>query len=414
MRPLLKSLTDFWDTIRTGNSSLDIFGNQDYMRGLIAGVRVLLEKSDCLTRDSALVKKHERIRKSRKLLLSELSVLVKIAKRLSDYALGDSPGESVADIFDEMLLKAFKVVTRGVKFLDTLNEEVGVDRTAENGIDVLGTPSTQTKVISTPSETTLIHGDTSSGEMASTNNAQSSHVQAGPQPQSEAFHEQSNHRRTLSRDSWYQTSNSQGTASIKSRPVSIQTKRTSLSHRMSYTGRTAGQRNANLASEQLDYCYDAFLGVLGSFLGLHMQSRSSSELLLTTQQSVKSCRELLTVIEVVLDHDLRRSDVLLEAKDAMYDKITELVHAAREAFGPVTADEDSVFLPEEGKSLVNAATACVRGAGECVVKTRMVLEQIGDGHRRQIMIGTQDQRQTQIDQRGQLVALLRAGAAEPV
>src|SRR5271154_2734360 len=153
MRPLLKSLTDFWDTIRTGNSSLDIFGNQDYMRGLIAGVRVLLETSDCLTRDSAPVKKHERIRKSRKLLLSELSVLVKIAKRLSDYALGDPPGESVPDIFDEMLLKAFKVVTKGVKFLDTLNEEVGVDRTAENGIAVLRTPSTQAKVISTPSET---------------------------------------------------------------------------------------------------------------------------------------------------------------------------------------------------------------------------------------------------------------------
>jgi hypothetical protein len=377
MRPLLKSLTDFWDTIRTGNSSLDIFGNQDYMRGLIAGVRVLLENSDCLTRDCALVKKHDRIRKSRKLLLSELSVLVKIAKRLSDYALGDSPGESVADIFDEMLLKAFKVVTRGVKFLDTLNEEVGVDRAAESGIAV-GMPSTQAKVISTPSETPSIRGDTSSGEAASTNNTQRSHVQVGPQSQSGALREQSNHHRTVSRDSWYQASNSQGTASIKSRPASIQTKRISLSHRLSYTSRTAGQKTTNLASEQLDYCYDAFLGVLGSFLGLHMQSRSSSELLLTTQQSVKSCRELLTVIEVVLDHDLRRSDVLLEAKDAMYDKITELVHAAREAFSPVTADEDSVFLPEEGKSLVNAATACVRGAGECVVKTRMVLEQIGD------------------------------------
>jgi hypothetical protein len=376
MRPLLKSLTDFWDTIRTGNSSLDMFSNQDYMRGLIAGVRVLLENSDCLTRDSPLVKKHDRIRKSRKLLLSELSVLVKIAKRLSDYALGDSPGESVADIFDEMLLKAFKVVTRGVKFLDTLNEEVGVDRTADNGVAVLGTPS---KVISTPPETTPIRGDPSSGETTSISNAQPSHVSAGPQPQSGGLREQSNHHhRTVSRDSWYQTSNSQGTASIKSRPASIQTKRISLSHRLSYTSRTADQRTATLASEQLDYCYDAFLGVLGSFLGLHMQSRSSSELLLTTQQSVKSCRELLTVIEVVLDHDLRRSDALLEAKDAMYDKITELVHAAREAFSPVTADEDSVFLPEGGKSLVNAATACVRGAGECVVKTRMVLEQIGD------------------------------------
>ena len=36
------------------------------------------------------------------------------------------------------------------------------------------------------------------------------------------------------------------------------------------------------------------------------------------------------------------------------------------------------MLPEQGKQLVNAATACVRGAGDCVAKTRLVLEQIGD------------------------------------
>ena len=43
MRPLLKALTDFWDIIRGGcGASLKDFGNQDLMRGLIAGVRFLL------------------------------------------------------------------------------------------------------------------------------------------------------------------------------------------------------------------------------------------------------------------------------------------------------------------------------------------------------------------------------------
>jgi SH3 domain len=43
MRPLLKALTDFWDIIRGGcGSFLRDFGNQDLMRGLIAGVRFLL------------------------------------------------------------------------------------------------------------------------------------------------------------------------------------------------------------------------------------------------------------------------------------------------------------------------------------------------------------------------------------
>lgn len=46
MRPLLKALTDFWDIIRGGcGTSLRDFGNQDLMRGLIAGVRFLLVRS---------------------------------------------------------------------------------------------------------------------------------------------------------------------------------------------------------------------------------------------------------------------------------------------------------------------------------------------------------------------------------
>ena len=43
MRHLLRALTEFWDTIRSGSmSTLSAFQNQDYMRGLIAGVRYLL------------------------------------------------------------------------------------------------------------------------------------------------------------------------------------------------------------------------------------------------------------------------------------------------------------------------------------------------------------------------------------
>lgn len=43
IRSLLKALTTFWDLIRGGsNDTLTVFGNQDYMRGLIAGVRLLL------------------------------------------------------------------------------------------------------------------------------------------------------------------------------------------------------------------------------------------------------------------------------------------------------------------------------------------------------------------------------------
>lgn len=377
MRPLLKALTEFWDVIRNGSgASLDMFRNQDYMRGLIAGVRFLLEQSECLTRDSTVVKSHDGIRKIRKALLSDLSVLVKIAKRLQDVALGATVDESVDDIFDEMLLKAFKIVTRGVKFLDIWNEEVGLSRAVENVPVSPGHQFNQQQLTSPVSPTFDLNTQAALLGAAEAERAvalvnQQMHSEGPPNRWSQ--HRAGNH------ESWVQAARRQSMSSVKSRPTSIQAKRMSVSHRMSYAGQAAGSAIPNLASEKLDFCYDAFLGVLGSFLGLHMQSRSSSELLLTTQQAVKSCRELLTVIELVLDHDLRRSDMLLEAKDAMYDRITELVHAAREVFNPINgADEESLFLPEEGKNLVGAATACVRGAGECVARTRAVLERTGD------------------------------------
>lgn len=50
MRPLLKALTDFWDIIRGGAAySFDNGGNQDLMRGLIAGARFLLVCSQDLS-----------------------------------------------------------------------------------------------------------------------------------------------------------------------------------------------------------------------------------------------------------------------------------------------------------------------------------------------------------------------------
>lgn len=43
MRNLLKALLNFWDLLRSGmNTDNEVFGNQEFMRGVIAGVRYLL------------------------------------------------------------------------------------------------------------------------------------------------------------------------------------------------------------------------------------------------------------------------------------------------------------------------------------------------------------------------------------
>lgn len=375
MRPLLKALTDFWDVIRHGSgSTLDVFRNQDYMRGLIAGVRFLLEKSDCLTRTAPNVKRHESIRKTRKALLADLSALVKIAKRLQDFAAGMPLPGCVDDIFDEMLLKAFTIVTNGVRFLDIWTEEVELQQTVEGVAAILEQTITRSNDVIGSSQMPVIGSNQEAVESSAAAGAHQVPQPANPLIEPSAAFVEQPPKPFTGNDFVFPVPKRQSAASsIKSRPVSMQAKRTSISHRMSYTSQVGSTQKLNLASKKLDSCYDAFLGVLGSFLGLHMQSRSSAELLLTTQQAVKSCRELLAVVEIVLERDFQRSDALLEAKETMYDRITELVQAAREVFGPVESSaEDSMATASK------AATACVRGAGECLAKARVVLERIGD------------------------------------
>ncbi|KAJ6108019.1 hypothetical protein N7523_009342 [Penicillium sp. IBT 18751x] len=354
MRPLLKALTDFWDIIRGGcGSSLKDFGNQDLMRGPIAGVRFLLEKSECLTRESSLVRKYDGLRRIRKALLSDLSSLVKTAKKFQDVANGTPEEDEVEAILDEMLLKAFKIVTRGVRFLDIWNEEVGLTRTIAE-LEGASDSRSQYDMPPTPASETFNIGDV-------------------PDDRNES--------RLLNRSRMDQSRASVRTEMLdhNPRPISVATKRISVSHRISYSGPSSAVRSQNLASERLGTSYDAFLGVLGSFIGLHMQSRSSTELVVTTQQAVESCRALLNVVETVCEHDGQRTIFLEEAREAMCEKLSDLVHAARDVFRPASGQEDDlIFMPDEGKRLVDAATDCVRAAGTCLAKARLVLEQIGD------------------------------------
>lgn len=341
MRPLLRALTEFWDIMRcSSDANLAVFQNKDYMRGLVAGVRYLLEKCDCLTRDSNNVRKHDGIRRTRKGLLSDLSLLVKAGKQLQTMS---RDRESVLDgLLDELLLQAFKIVTRAVKFFDIWGEEIAFARSLSGLTDL--SPDT--------------------GSIDATVVTEARRVSAAAR---RSFH------------------------APQSPKQPHDNKRASMTHRMSYTAKPDRSEKLHLASERLNQTYDAFLGVLASFLGSHMHSRSSSELILNTQQAVKSCRSLLAVVELVNDRffsapdldaeskESREADLLTQTKDSLYDAITELVLAAKQVFHPLhSQDDELIYLPEEGRRLVQAATNCVSKAGRCVARTRAVLEENGD------------------------------------
>ncbi|KAL9621942.1 MAG: hypothetical protein Q9160_003604 [Pyrenula sp. 1 TL-2023] len=360
MRHLLKALIDFWEIIRCcSTSSLSVFRNQDYMRGLIAGVRYLLERCDCLTRDTAVVKAHDNIRKARKALLSDLSSLVKVAKLLQDVVGGSSIDQTIEDVFDDMLLKAFKVVTRGVKFLDVWTSEFGcspIMAEIKSGLE-------QFKSMQEPLTPPIDPKDQDSQVVTGT----------GKEVEQQAIGQQPDQSsRRVSKPA-------QGESQSAIIPSPAPKRNVSASHRTSYGRAPPNVQLSNLASERLGRTYDVFLGVLGSFIGLHLHSRSSTDLLLTTRQAVKCCRELLSIIEVVISRDCYYGEMLHESQNILYDMIRELVSAARDVFKPVNvADEELCFIPEEGQRLVNAATSCVRAAGDCVTRTRLALDRMGD------------------------------------
>lgn len=295
-------------------------------------------------------------------MLADLSSLVKQAKRLQDVANGLAAVDSVEDLFDQMLYKAFRVVTRGVKFLDIWNEEVRAPMDFEQQLSM---HSHFHNGPLTPPEESPIY----------------------PMPKLESYRSTgsfSSQAETVPRSS----RGSVSTACSVQDPLSnMSSARGSVSHRMSYSSHhlTGAPRNPNLASERLTRAYDGFLGVLGSCIGLHMQSRDSPELIPTTQQAVKSSQILLATIQKIWDQDMHRSRVLEIAIEILNDRLAELVSAARDAFHPLRQGENAsegeaeyVYIPAKGGRVVQAVTDCVKGAGECVAKARYVLDRVGD------------------------------------
>jgi hypothetical protein len=62
----------------------------------------------------------------------------------------------------------------------------------------------------------------------------------------------------------------------------------------------------------------------------------------------------------------------------MYEKINYLLSAAQEIIKSSSADDEDVVMAQQNGKLLVAATDCVKAAGECVAKTKFVIERIGD------------------------------------
>lgn len=288
---------------------------------------------------------------------------MKITKGLESLVNNSSGNLNIELDLDEMVMKAFKMVTRAVKFLDVW----------EDLMQSIDPPVGYTKLMhvppTPPAEHTEFGNAVDNREIASAINS--------PEANSEGGDCSEQIRPRYSRASHtYVRPGSSNSCKQSYRPPSKQANRESVSHRASCSIHPGSR---NLASERLGDLHNTFLTCLGYFIGLHIQSRSSSEVLLTTKRAVISCRDMLELVGEIWERDWRRSENLQEARDDMYRKIADLAEAAKEVFKPMRLGGDEEMLPAtEGRPLVDAATACVRAAGGCIAESRLVIDRIGD------------------------------------
>ncbi len=330
-----------------------------------------------MDKTSPTLEAHASLRRLRRALLGDLSSYIKTTKRLQDSF--DEQNASLDFYFeslDGIILKAFKVVVRGVRYLDIWLQKQMPE-------EVVKEPVTHQFPASTFDPLSTFRFPLNSGADHDHDETVADHIDVveplkpwcerpaqsvEPPVRSRALSDTPTPSRLLACQP----------ISRRSRSHSLQVKRASLTHRLSCSGQTTGSGQGNLASERLRAAHDSFLGFIGSFIGLHMQSRSPSDLLLITEQSVQTCWSLLAIIESVRDRETPPSAELSELGKNMQSRLADLVQAAKRVLQRAESGDGEELWSGQGEQLVAAATGCVLSAGECVAKTNNVIDKIGD------------------------------------
>jgi hypothetical protein len=312
---------------------------------------------------------------------------VKIGKELQATLQLDTHTTAVYELLDELVLKAFKVVIRGVRFLDVWSQDVAPEYIPE----AMDFEDSNNNRLPTPPVDTSDRAEQNDDERL--RNFEMSHRDIAETPLHDVVSPADHSSReeligamdTSPRSCAFTlyspispASPASSTTNLVPRPLSLQAKRLSVSHRLSYVGKGASAARHYLVSVRLNEAHDSFLGLLATFIGSHLQSRSSQELTSTTQQAVAACHQLLAIVEEVWVRDGQRSAALFDARDMMYTRLSELVQATKDMFGQINGDEPHVLDMERNAQLVLTSTNCIRAAGECVAKARNCIERIGD------------------------------------
>ncbi|PWN45489.1 ras GEF [Ceraceosorus guamensis] len=397
---------------------------------VISSVRSVLSATDCLTRESHVLKSHPILARERKHILSELSKLVTQARKAS----APMPREEGrAQEMDDMLGMADAVLRHVRSFLEVAVEcgvnvpdrrssvvgdrnrvsadaphageqrsMLGVDRGEADKTPTPESPRSsayQTAYTSgqmSPRSTRFLDlrdraeypfDDAAAAAMVA------KHTASEPMTQAARIKAQAQARRRSDSLTSEPQEHSSGSGSASdsgsgSKPTSRSGSTDSLSDAPPPSSVIC---SASEVLQRLGVANDHLLSITAAFIGhVHSHTRDShassfAHLIDMTREAVDAVRDLLIVVEAVhnsgeLQSTLpRQTTILFQTRESLYEATTALVSAARvitsnpSAQAAASAALSDANEDEEKSRLLSAATAVLRTGGECVGAVRLCL-----------------------------------------
>lgn len=365
VRHVFHALTTLWKTcVGSEDEAPGQNAPGDQLQGFVYGVRYLLERTNCLHRHDLMVQSCPHIHRTRKALLSDLANLVEYQKSILADITGPTTPKSWMTLYEELVLKAFKVATRSIRFLDAWTREqmsLSPDKPVFSPVisraDVSGTMFHKAQLPAMMSSTgnwadrqTLIHSNA---------------VVAGP-PSLDDYD-----MPCALPDS---VSGSTGSARLADESLvqntAVQT--AALSTRLT-------TEDPFSAVQQLIAAHDRLKRQIAGLLCLPVQSICSPNVSVTTEKSIEACDNLLSVLRIVnksIGGDARSGAPSFDRHITILANTTsKLASVAWQIAHASNSDEaDTIIDLARGRSLVRFATTCQSCAKLCVAEAQTLLE----------------------------------------
>ncbi|KAJ4392471.1 Ras guanine nucleotide exchange factor bud5 [Neurospora sp. IMI 360204] len=373
MRILLGALVNFWDLMRSACiDDREMFDGNKFMKGIVGGVRFLLEHTGCLQKDSSILTRHIELKESRKLINDELRALAQTGRRLdrklrASHRLLRATEYQINQLVDDLILRAFKIVRRAAEFFDMIQNDKSLRLTS---VMIMETVMEEEDLTPTTDPAVLAR---SSDAIDARSRADSNGSAAGPTP-SDTSKAPTNGRLS---PAYQPSTNANRLSHGNSLEIANRLSSATICHRVSLAGPSPLSQAHKLVSERLTKSQDILVSHLACLMGrLQLEFVSRPQLALGVKQAITTGGDFLLVIDVVSARNSLSIETLAPLRAVMYDRIQDLYQTAREVL--IHNMEDAIVLPKQGRRLHVAAVGCVKLSGTCYDKTKWVIGQIGD------------------------------------